>query len=236
MVYQLCICNDWQFFFTGTLNPAWHDRNNLFSFRNEFAQFVRDLRKKSGYENLAYVLIPEKHKDGAWHMHGLLRGIPVSALTPFVSGIHPKYLVDAGYLNWGAYAQKFGFCSLDCINDLDAVAGYLTKYISKDLAASVVDIGGHTYFCTRGLRRALAYGRIYGADLALDSFLEYEGRFCSTGYVKDVPWHFWLDYMDVSQMDIFSVDDPLVDEILSSPEFEQLVIAGFPGLDDGGVV
>lgn len=228
VIYQLCVCNDWQYFFTGTLNPEWHDRSNLFHFRSAFTQFIRDLRKQPGYENLSYVLIPEKHKDGSWHMHGLLRGLPESALTPFVRGIHPKKLVDGGYLNWGAYAKKFGFCSLDHINDLDAVAGYLTKYISKDLAASVVDVGGHTYFCTRGLRRALSYGHIYGSDIALDSFLTYEGRFCSTGYVKDVPWHFWLDYMDVSQMDIFSVDDPVVEDILESPEFEQLVLAGFP--------
>lgn len=228
VLYQLCICNDWQYFFTGTLNPDWHDRSSLFHFRNTFSQFMRDLRKKPGYGDLSYVLVPERHKDGAWHIHGLLRGIPDSALTPFVRGIHPKHLVDAGYLNWGAYAGKFGFCSLDRINSLDAVAGYLTKYITKDMALSVVEVGGHTYFCARGLRRALPYGHIYGSSFSLDRFLTCDSQFCLTGYVRDVPWHFWMDYMDVSDMDIFAVDDPVVEDILDSPEFEQLVLAGFP--------
>lgn len=233
---QLILCNDWQYFFTGTLNPAWWDRGDLFSFRNTFAQYIRDLRKQPGYKDLAYVLVPEKHLDGSWHLHGFLSGIPDSALSPFVSGIHPKKLVDAGYLNWGAYAKKFGFCSLGHIRNLDAAAFYVTKYVTKELETSISEIGGHTYFPSRGLHRALSYGRIYGVQPALDLFLTYDCRYCSTGWIKDAPWHFWFDYIEPGPSDVFSVDDPMVDEVLSSPDFVQCVIAGFPGLDDGGVV
>lgn len=234
VVYQLAVCNDWDYFFTGTLSPKLNDRDNLFSFRSRFAHWVRNLRKKPGYENLAYLLIPEKHKNGGWHVHGLIRGLPDSALSPFVRGLHPRHLVEAGFLNWNAFEKKFGFCSLDSIHNLEDVSGYLTKYISKDMSASVVEVGGHTYFCTRGLRRALPYGSVYGSRVALDCLLERENDFCFTGYVRDVPWHFWLDYMDVSDMDIFSVEDSFVEDILESPEFEQFVLAGFP--ISGGVV
>lgn len=102
------MCNSWEYFFTGTLNPEWHDRHNLDRFRSAFAQWIRDQRKKYR-SNIRYVFVAERHKDGAWHLHGLLSGIPQDRLSRFVPGIHPRRLVDGDYLNWGDYAKKFGF-------------------------------------------------------------------------------------------------------------------------------
>ena len=228
VVYQLAVCNQWQYFFTGTLSPDGHDRHNQFAFQNRFAQFIRDLRKKPGYKDLAYMMVFEQHKDGAWHMHGLLSGLPDSAVSSFVPGIHPKKLIDGGYLNWRGYSHQFGFCSLAPVKDADAVAGYLVKYITKDMASSVSDIGRHLYTCSRGLRRAVPFGDIYGSLPVLDCKLEYFGPYCSTGYVRDVSWSFWLDYIDLSDIEFFGSGDDAVDLIINSPEFEQLLIAGFP--------
>lgn len=227
VIYQLAICNEWDYFFTGTLSPDDHNRYDLFSFRNQFAQFIRDLRKKDGYENLAYVLIPEKHKDGAWHFHGLITGLPDDALSYFVPGVHPASLVDGGFRNWPAYSAKFGYCSLGRVRDPDAVSAYLVKYISKDMQSSVTAVGGHTYYCTRGLRRAVPCGSIYGSYVNLDCFLENHGQFCSTGMVHDVSWSFWMDYIDHSNIE-FIVQDDFVEVVLTSDQGEQLFISGFP--------
>lgn len=234
VVHQLVLCNDWQYFFTGTLNAEWYDRFKLFNFRNDLSQFFRDLRKQSGYENLAYLLLPEKHEDGAWHFHGFLSGIPDSALTHFVPGVHPRYLIDKGYLNWGAYAKKFGFCSLGPIRCLEAVANYILKYITKEVQTSVVEIGGHTYFCSVGLRRALNYGSIFTSFLSLDALLTHHWDFCSTGFVRGVSWDFWNGFL------LDFDDEALALDFLCDPEepsdvfpFEQLVFAGFP---PGGMV
>lgn len=227
VVHQLALCNDWQYFFTGTLNPEWHDRSDLFHFRNTFSQYIRDFRKKPGYESLAYLLVPEKHKDGSWHLHGFLSGLPDSALSSFVRGIHPLKLVDKGYFNWGAYAKKFGFCSLAPIRSLDATANYIVKYISKEVSSSVSELGGHTYFSSTGLRRAVDYGSVYGSFLSLDALLTHHWDFCSTGFVRNVSWSFWFDYIDDSDIDFFVLDEP-VSEAPDSPFFEQLVFAGFP--------
>lgn len=228
VIFELAMCNDWQFFFTGTLSPDSHDRGDLFSFRNQFAQFVRDLRKKSGYEQLAYVLIPERHKDGAWHMHGLLAGLPDQALSYFVPGIHPQSLVDGGYRNWDDYSKKFGYCSLGRIRDRDAVSAYLVKYISKDMQSSVTAVGGHTYYCSRGLNRSVPYGYVYGSYMTLDRFLDNHAQFCSTGMVRDVPWSFWFDYIDLSNIDFILSDDDVVDCVVYDDRGDQLVISGFP--------
>lgn len=67
VVFQLAMCNSWEYFFTGTLNPEWHDRHNLDRFRSAFAQWIRDQRKKYR-SNIRYVFVAERHKDGAWHL------------------------------------------------------------------------------------------------------------------------------------------------------------------------
>ena len=153
VVFQLAMCNSWEYFFTGTLNPEWHDRHNLDRFRSAFAQWIRDQRKKYR-SNIRYVFVAERHKDGAWHLHGLLSGIPQDRLSRFVPGIHPRRLVDGDYLNWGDYAKKFGFCSLGPVHDEVGCAFYLEKYLTKDVERSVSDLSAHTYTCLLYTSRA----------------------------------------------------------------------------------
>lgn len=143
------------------------------------------------------MFIPELHKDGAWHMHSVISGIPDSLLSPFIAGIHPRKLVDNGFLNWPGYSEKFGFCSLAPIRDPIAVGFYVTKYISKDMASAVSDFGAHTYYCSIGLARALPMGYVYGRFVALDRYIVNDGQFCGTGFVTDVDWSFWMDYLPV---------------------------------------
>ena len=54
--------------------------------------------------------------------------------------------------NWTAYAQKFGFCDLEPIKNAEAVSKYIQKYICKDLARSVSEVGAHMYYRSRGLQ------------------------------------------------------------------------------------
>ena len=81
-VFELSICNDWKYFVTFTLDRAKYDRYNLNKFIKDLSQFIRDYKKKYNTK-ITYLLIPEKHTDGAWHLHGFLNGLPVEHLTPF---------------------------------------------------------------------------------------------------------------------------------------------------------
>lgn len=196
VIYQVAFCNDWDYFFTGTISPDKYNRYHLADFYKSFTQWLRDYRKKYRCD-LKYLFVPELHEDGAWHIHGFVKGIPEGKLCSFIRGLHPRDLVDNGYLNWPDYAKKFGFCSLAEIKDLECAAGYVTKYVTKDLARCVTDYGGHVYRCSIGLARALPMGYVYGSYAALDAYLEYDGVFCSNGWVRGVDWLFWLDYISV---------------------------------------
>ena len=138
MVLQYALCNPWDYFFTGTLDERLADRYNLDRYAKRLMQFIRDKRKKYN-ASFQVLLVPENHKDGAWHIHGLVYGLPASALRPFRYP-EPKKLIDGGFLNWPDYQRAFGFCSLAPIRDKVATAYYVTKYISKDMIPASICI------------------------------------------------------------------------------------------------
>lgn len=196
VIFQLAFCNDWDFFFTGTIDPAKYNRYQWKDYYTAFTQWLRDYRKKY-HCDIKYMFVPELHKDGAVHIHGFVRGIPQDRLRLFIPGLEPQDLVNKGYLNWPDYQKKFGFCSLGSIENLEATAHYVTKYITEDLGRSAVDFGGHLHRESLGLNREVSMGYVYQSYAALDVYLDYDAMFCSTGWVRDVDWSFWLQYIPV---------------------------------------
>lgn len=158
-VQELALCNEWQLFGTFTLDKEKYDRRDLSSFRADFGQFLRDCRKKWGGD-WKYLLIPEKHKDGAWHMHGLFGGVPSSALRAFTldenipERMKTQIRTGTALFDFPAYRRKFGWVSLSLIRDKVACSRYITKYISKDLAARKDELHAHLFYASQGLARA----------------------------------------------------------------------------------
>lgn len=72
MVLQYALCNPWDYFFTGTLDEKKFNRYELDTYQQKLSQFIRDKRKAYGSQ-IQFLLVPEQHKDGAWHMDITLR-------------------------------------------------------------------------------------------------------------------------------------------------------------------
>lgn len=157
-IFELAYCNDWDWFFTGTLNPNKQDRTDLELYHKQLCQWIRDYNKK--YHLLVkFLLIPEKHKDGkSWHMHGFLKGLPAEHLKQFQVGdimgkaLAEKVLKGDTVYNWEPYQNRFGFCDLEPIRNPEAVSKYITKYINKELANSVTELNAHTYYHSRRIK------------------------------------------------------------------------------------
>ena len=125
-IYELALCNNWEYFFTFTLDPKKYDRSDLKVFQKDLSRFFRKYR--------------EKHKDGInWHMHGFLMGLPEKHLHHFTLEepipYYIRYKLEKNELvyEWKAYRKKFGFCNLEPICNLEASSKYITKYISKSM-------------------------------------------------------------------------------------------------------
>jgi hypothetical protein len=243
MVKSYGFSNPWSYFCTLTLDSAKYDRHDLDKFRSDLTQWVRDERKRYAAlypdhdSRLSFLLIPERHKDGAWHIHGFLDGIPAPELSPFDPRLHPLKLVRGGYLNWPRYAKKFGFCSLGRIRDKTAAVLYAIKYILKDLDACR-DKGRHLYMASRPLEKAMNCADSYGPHPELDKLLQVDCKFCSTGLVRGRPW--WWAYQFDDDMPYLKVGEYLDAVVPALPDvpfnfddssdlFEQLTMLGVLG-------
>lgn len=174
-VFEYALCNDFEYFVTLTLDKKKMDRYSLDDFIKKFGQFIRNYRKKYGV-NIQYLLIPEKHKDGAWHMHGLIKGIPEAHLT----------LNNNGYKDWEAYSSRFGYISIDEIKNKEAISRYITKYISKSFyGGGVTEKNKKMYYASRGLKKArrIKEGIYYASNN--DDF-DYENKYIKIKTVKSL--------------------------------------------------
>ena len=166
IVRQYARCNEWDYFVTFTINPSLWDSFDLRTFYKSFSSYFNNLNyRRKDCKKLIYVLIPEQHKSGAWHFHGLMSGIPES---------HLEYNKN-GYLDYPKLRDKFGFCSLSPIRDHEAVALYITKYITKDALQSDIPRGYRFILASHGLKKAKKLRQVYG--LSFNILKKYLGDF-----------------------------------------------------------
>lgn len=192
-IFELAGCNPWDWFFTGTLNPDWHDTNNLGGFRKALSQYIRDCRKQ--YKTpCAYLLIPEQHKSGAWHVHGLLYGFPDIAFRRFtLSETLPYKLLEQlrrgdDIRQWVGYSNKFGYTTVSPIRSQERTTSYITKYVTKDCVKSSISNGNHLFYASQGLQgKITAYE---GKQLPLDLgkvVYSFENEYVSISDIDTLP-------------------------------------------------
>ena len=118
---RLALANDFDVFVTLTLDPAKVDRYDSAAVTKVLSRWCDNMVRRHG---LRYILVPEQHKDGAFHFHGFLAG---SGLRLEDSGVEwdgrPVYNLP----QWG-----YGFTTAQKLyGTYSAAVGYCCKYIGK---------------------------------------------------------------------------------------------------------
>lgn len=178
-IFELALCNDWQWFLTLTLAPGKFDRKSLNNYKTKLSTWIKNYNRLHD-TNIKYLLIPENHKDGSWHMHGLMMGLPIEHLHEFREDekLPKKMLIEIAHghklYNWPAYAKTFGYISISKIVNAESVSKYITKYITKDLLSTRIGLNEHLYYCSQGLNRAeiIYHGKLI-KNLDEDFFNDY---------------------------------------------------------------
>lgn len=141
-IFEYAYCNDFEYFITLTIDPKKRDSKDLKSYISSLSRFIRYYREKYNC-NIQYLLIPEQHKSGSWHLHGLIKGLPADHLS----------INKNGYLDWFEYSDRFGYISLSKVRDKERISKYITKYIAKGFDQTELDSGSKLYYCSRGLNK-----------------------------------------------------------------------------------
>lgn len=141
-IYELARNGQWEWFITLTFDGSKIDRYDYRAVTKKLSDWLSNLRKKS--PELEYLFVPEQHKDGAYHFHGLVAKM-----------VNVK-IVDSGkkckgeiIYNLGSY--RFGFSTMTRVRDNVAVTRYIAKYVTKELLDSTK--GRRRYWASRNLER-----------------------------------------------------------------------------------
>ena len=144
---------DFCYFFTGTFDPKkWNSKN--------FQEIYKPLRRFLQNKGIKYILVAELHQSGAIHFHGVFNETVEPYLENFdLSKKLPKRIRDGilkedrKLFNFPSYANRFGWVSIEKIRNLDAVACYVSKYITKSFEDEENRISYRRFFASKNLSR-----------------------------------------------------------------------------------
>lgn len=181
-IIEIGYCNDFDYFVTLTIDKDKQDRFDLREYIKDLGYMIQNLNARTNAQ-IRYILIPERHKNGAWHLHGLMTGFHPDMLQQFVKEDPRKLPVRIldGLKNgetlyeWLDYSKRFGFCTLSKIRNREAALHYILKYINKEVTLSIKELGQHIYYCSKGLKRAevIAEGQWLRDDFKWDCIHRY---------------------------------------------------------------
>lgn len=174
-VRELALCNPWQFFVTITLSPKiWnrYDPEGLQTLLNERAKAWRNrkVNGKQSYRGFGYLFVPEAHRDGAIHIHGLIKDAPVELFIPYALPSPtplPQYIVNkiqAGesIFHCTEWDKRYGWNTAEPVRDIGRAGNYIAKYISKSVSEENSLVGnGKRYWNSRNLRRGQERSRFW---------------------------------------------------------------------------
>lgn len=136
-IRELALCNDFSYFCTLTVSSENCDRYSLQQCQNELKKILHKIKRNN--KNFGFLIITEKHKDGAFHFHGLIKGI-----DDFL------YVNNNGYFSC-KFFDDLGYNSFSKIKDYTKTCNYITKYITKDC---IKNEHNQVYISSRGLLKA----------------------------------------------------------------------------------
>lgn len=151
-VRDLALSNPFRWFVTLTLDQTKVSRYDMAEITRKLNAWLDNQVRRRG---LAYVLVPERHKDGAIHFHGFFN----DALEAVDSGHrdsqgHPVYNLPGWRLGFTTAIQLYG--------DYHAAVAYVCKYIGKQGQKP----GGRWYYSGGNLQRpAVSFSDLSPRDL-----------------------------------------------------------------------
>lgn len=154
-VYQYARSNSWDWFVTFTFSDKKVNRYDYDECTKVLSKWLNNLRRSS--PGLAYVVVPEQHKDGAYHFHGLFSGVKESLLEFSGKYVISRFKDSSGRLRFRKTDRKIyriskyklGWMTATAVTDRDKVVSYITKYLTKELMVGIY--GKKRYWTSRNL-------------------------------------------------------------------------------------
>ena len=184
------LSTEFRYFVTLTLDADKIDRYDMAEITRRMQTWCSNQVQRCG---LAYVLVPERHKDGAVHFHGFfndaLPAVDSGTIVPPTGGKprrprsnaeRSKWLSEGGRIVYNLPGWTLGFTTaMELYGEYPKAVAYVCKYIGKQQGGELPQkIGGRWYYSGGNLGRPVIH---YGDGTA---------RECSENdgaYVFEIP-------------------------------------------------
>lgn len=153
-VKDIALLNNFEYFFTWTLDPSKIDRYDADTVKKKVFDFLKNMVKRKGF---AYVIVPELHKDGAIHFHGLCK-LGSLRIVPAANAHTGEVLTtERGQIIYNMQDWKLGFSTCIPIDEnYESACNYIAKYLTKGNDSTTNPthkIFGKWYLASRNLRK-----------------------------------------------------------------------------------
>ena len=157
-IFEICMCNNFEYFVTLTISPKFCIRNDLEQVQLELKKLLKAYKRKNS--SFGYILITEKHLDGEnYHFHGMFKGVSPDDI----------YTNKQGFLSC-SFFDKMGYNSFSKIKNYNKCCSYITKYISSEC---IRNSHNQVYISSRGLKKADKYEIVDATNLRFSFQNEY---------------------------------------------------------------
>lgn len=153
------LCNYFSHFATFTFSPEKvkdrHDFVEMSSLLKNWLKTEQQNHERNHGFKFKYLIVPERHKDGAWHFHALLENYQ-NACADFYSSKNPFITVNeiktAKRFAYRKYIVRYtlGRSEIAPIRDKTKMANYIKKYITKSL---IVEPNVKRFWASRNLEK-----------------------------------------------------------------------------------
>lgn len=192
-VRRIALANpDFRWFVTLTIDPAKVDSYDAAACTKRLGQWLSNRVKRQG---LKYVIVPELHKSGRIHYHGLMNDV--------------LHAVDSGHTDSGGHKVynlpewDYGYTTaIELYDDYRAAVGYVCKYIGKGSQK----IGGRWYYSggdlAKPVEKFVDIPYTWVLEQQTEEFVEEYGQ----GWIKGTPAGIFAGINGLSKEVIFYED------------------------------
>ena len=141
-IYEITRSNKWEYFVTLTFNPEKVDSFNYQEVVKNQSKWLNNIKQRYA-PDLKYIIVPELHKSGRYHFHGLFSDIGNMSL------IDSGKRTDCNDIIYNIGNYKLGFTTATKVKYPAKASSYITKYVTKDLCATTAN--KKRYWASRNL-------------------------------------------------------------------------------------
>jgi len=144
--------------------------NKVYSHEGAMTELTKWLNnQKHQNKDMCYIIVPEFHKSGRLHFHGLVGNVPKWRFQEAINAKTGKLLKENGLQIYNLLNYNLGYTTISIIQDKEKVANYIAKYATKELITLKFK---KRYWYSRNLKLPIIdYLFLFDGDKLVDEWL-----------------------------------------------------------------